>query len=175
MATHGTISEYDPSSEDWILYYEHYFAANDVNDASKQRAILLSVCGETTYQLIRNLVAPAKPVDKSFCELVTLVKEHHTPAPSVTVQRFNFNSRSQKDGETVAQFVAELRRLSEHCAFQDALGDMLRDRLVCGIKDSQVQRRLLSETDLTFQKAFELAQASEVAEKNARDLHKPVL
>ena len=53
------------------------------------------------------------------------------------------------------------------------LDDMLRDRLVCGIKDSQVQRRLLSETDITFMKAFELAQASEVAEKNARDLHKP--
>ena len=50
---------------------------------------------------------------------------------------------------------------------------MLRDRLVCGIKNSQVQRRLLSETDLTFKKAFGLAQASEVAEKNARDLHKP--
>ena len=90
----------------------------------------------------------------------------------MTVQRFNFNSRSQKDGETVAQFVAELRRLSEHCAFQDKLDDMLRDRLVCGIKDSRVQRRL-SETDLTFKKAFELAQASEVAEKNAWDLHKP--
>ena len=111
MATHGTIGEYDHSNEDWISYcerLEHYFAANDVNNASKQRAILLSVCGATTYQLIRNLVAPAKPVDKSFRELVTLVKEHHTSPPSVTVQRFNFNSRSQKDGETVAQFVAEL-------------------------------------------------------------------
>ena len=175
MATHGTIGEYNHSNEDWVSYcerLEHYFAANDVNDADKQRAILLSVCGATTYQLIRNLVAPAKPVDKSFRELVTLVKEHHTPPPSVTVQRFNFNSRSQKDGETVAQFVAELRRLLEHCAFQDTLDDMLRDRLVCGIKDSRVQRRLLSETDLTFKKAFELAQASEVAEKNARDLHK---
>ena len=79
----------------------------------------------------------------------------------------------EKDGETVAQFVAELRRLSEHCAFQETLDDMLRDRLVCGIKDSRVQRRLLSETDLTFKKAFKLSQASEVSEKNARDLHKP--
>lgn len=127
----------------------------------------------TTYQLIRNLFAPAKPVDKSFRELVTLVNDHHTPPPSVTVQRFNFNSHSQKDGETIAQFVADLRRLSEHCTFQDKLDDMLRNCLVCGIKDSQVQRRLLSETDRTFKKAFELAQASEVAEKNVRDLHKP--
>ena len=92
MATHGTIGEYDHSNEDWISYcerLEHYFAANHVNDASKQRAILLSVCGATTYLLIRNLVAPTKPVDKSFRELVTLVKEQHTPTPSVTVQRFN--------------------------------------------------------------------------------------
>ena len=119
----------------------------------------MSVCGATTYQLIRNLVAPAKPVDKSFRELVTLVKDHHTPPPppSVTVQRFNFNSCSQKDDETVAQFVAELQRLLEHCAFQDKLDNMLRDCLVCGIKDSRVQRCLLSETDLTFKKAFELA------------------
>ena len=37
-----------------------------------------------------------------------------------------------------------------------------------------MQRRLLSETDLTFKKVFELAQPSEVAEKNSRDLHKPI-
>lgn len=105
MAIHGTIGECDHCKEDWVSYcerLEHYFTANDVDDAGKQRAILLSVCGATTYQLIRNLVAPAKPVDKSFSELVTLVKDHHTPPPSVTVQRFNFNSHSQKDGETVA-------------------------------------------------------------------------
>ena len=112
---------------------------NDVDDTGKQRAILLSVCGATTYQLIRNLVALAKPVHKSFRELVTLVKDHHTLPPSVTVQWFNFNSRSQKDGETVTQFVAELRWLLEHCAFQDKLDDMLCDRLVCGIKGSRVQ------------------------------------
>ena len=36
MATHGTIGEYD-YSKDWVLYcerLEHYFAANDVNDAT---------------------------------------------------------------------------------------------------------------------------------------------
>ena len=29
---------------------EHYFEANDVNSAEKQRAILLSGCGASTYQ-----------------------------------------------------------------------------------------------------------------------------
>lgn len=43
--------------------------------------------------------------------------------------------------------------------------DWFRDRLVCGI-----QRRLLSERDLTFDKALKLAQAIETASKDVRDL-----
>ena len=66
--------------------------------------------------------------------------------------------------------MAELRRLSEHCAFDVSLDDMLRDRLVCGVCDTGVQRRLLAEPNLTFKKAFEICQSAEVAEKNAREL-----
>lgn len=61
MAMHGTVGEFDHDKEDWVSYCERlvqYFTANDVNDAGKQRAILLSVCGAATYQLIRNLVVP---------------------------------------------------------------------------------------------------------------------
>ena len=47
---------------------------------------------------------------------------------------------------------------------------MLRDRLVCGISDTRIQRRLLSEPDLTYKRAFELAQAIEAAERNAHNL-----
>ena len=89
---------------------------------------------------------------------------------SACMQRYNFNSRSQRDGESVSQFVAELHKLSEHCDFENSLEDMLRDRLVCGIRDVRVQRRLLAEAGLTFAKAFGLAQTSELAEKNFQDL-----
>ena len=47
---------------------------------------------------------------------------------------------------------------------------MLRDRLVCGVEEPKIQRRLLAEPDLSFDKAFELALASESADKNAKDL-----
>ena len=59
-----------------------YFTANDVTDAGKQRAILLSVCGAPTYQLIRNLVAPQRPIEKSFAEIVKLMSDHYQPKPS---------------------------------------------------------------------------------------------
>ena len=50
------------------------------------------------------------------------------------------------------------------------LNDMLGDRLVCGINDRGIQRRLLSEPDLTYKKSLDLAQAMEAAERNVQDL-----
>jgi len=47
---------------------------------------------------------------------------------------------------------------------------MLRDRLVCGISDGRLQRRLLAEPNLKFKKALEMAQAVQTAEQGAKDL-----
>ena len=73
-------------------------------------------------------------------------------------------------GESISTYVAELHHLSEHCDFGTSLKEMLCDRIVCGIEDPKIQRRLLAEPELTFDKAFELAIASESADKNAKDL-----
>ena len=142
MANHGTVGEFQAAQEDWLAYVERlqqYFTANDVDSADKQRAILLSSVGASTYRLIRNLLAPAKPTERTFKEIVDAVQAHHQPKPSVIVQRFNFHSRSRQGGESVSAYVAELRKLSEHCDFGETLNDMLRDRLVCGINDQRTQ------------------------------------
>ena len=175
MAKHGSIGEFDGDRETWKSYTERltqYFAANDVESADKQRAILLSVCGPTTYQLIRNILAPVKPTDKSFSDLVELVERHRNPKPSVIVRRYNFNTRMKQPGESIADYTAELRKIAEHCSFGESLEDMLRDRLVCGISDPQLQRRLLAEADLTYKIAFEIAQSWETAGTNTKDLQK---
>ena len=53
-----------------LLHYveqlECYFIANDVANAIKQRTILLSCCGASTYSLIRSLAGLSKPTDKSL-------------------------------------------------------------------------------------------------------------
>ena len=121
MATkHGTIGEFDKSQEDWQAYVERvnlYLIANDVTDPIKKRAILLSVCGTKTYHTIRNLVAPESPTELEYDAIVKLVQEYYNPKPVVTVQRYKFNSSSRESGETVAMFVAELRRLAIYCDY----------------------------------------------------------
>ena len=105
-----------------------------------------------------------------FEELVALVQGYYQPSPSVIVQRFKFNSRAQQQGESVATYISELRRLSEHCKYGDKLEEMLRDRIVCGIVNNQLQQRLLAEPDLTFKKVLELAQAQESADQGSQQL-----
>ena len=58
MAKYGSIGEYDPDKEEWTPYVEQlqdeYLIANDVEDETKKRAILLSSCGHSTYQMLSN-------------------------------------------------------------------------------------------------------------------------
>ena len=126
------------------------------------------------YQLIRNLVSPKKPTELKFSEIVENVKKHQDPKPSVIVQCYHFNSLNHRSRESVAAYVAELLHLSEHCEFGTTLNQMLYDRLVCGVEEPKIQRRLLAEPDLTFDKAFELALAAEAADRNAKDLQPTV-
>ena len=131
--SHGSLGSFDKNNEQWPMYCERvdlYLAANNINNGDQRRAVLLSVCGPATYQLIRSLVAPGKPTDKTFNKLVQLVTEHLTPQSSVVMKRFSFNARAQKENETVADFIAELRLLAQHCEFGTSLEDMLRDQLV---------------------------------------------
>lgn len=51
----------------------------------------------------------------------------------------------------MADFVAALRNLAEHCETdRDTLEMMLGERIVCGIRDEEIQQRRLVEKDLKF-------------------------
>ncbi|KAG8173744.1 hypothetical protein JTE90_023234 [Oedothorax gibbosus] len=47
---------------------------------------------------------------------------------------------------------------------------MIRDRIVCGIQNPEIQRRLLSEKDLKLQSAIDIAVSMETAVNNSLDL-----
>ena len=167
------IEEFDGDQEEWSQYEERlgcFFEANGIVEEDKKRSVFLSIVGAITYKLLQNLLTPAKAGDKSYKELVEVLAKHYSPTPAESVQRYKFHSRVRKPGESVATFVLELRSLAEFCNFGGALEDMLRDRIVCGINDTVIQRRLLAEAKLSFAKAIELAQGMETAAQNVKQL-----
>ena len=169
----GKIDEFDASKEEWPQYVErvsHFFTANGIDDADKKRAAFLAGIGPTTYTLLRNLLSPTKPGEKSYDEIVAVLKDHFCPTPSESIQRQRFYSRIRKPDETVATFVSELRSIAEFCNFGANLGEMLKDRLVCGINNPKIQQRLFAEKTLTYDTAVQLAQSMETAAKNVKEL-----
>ncbi|KAG1929501.1 K02A2.6-like [Pimephales promelas] len=126
--------------------------------------------GPKTYALLRNLLQPEKPGEKTYDQIVATLKAHFSPKPLVIAERFRFHRRNQLEGETVTMFVAVLKKLAEHCEFGKVLNDTLRDRLVCGLRCEGIQKRLLTESNLTLQRAIELSVSMELAAKEAQQL-----
>ena len=172
MATIAQMSAFEPENERISVYLERvqiFFVANGIEE-DKQGPVFLSVLGGKVYALLRDLLAPAKPSDNSFDDLSDVLTKHFEPKLVVIAETFHFHRRSQATGESIAQYVADLRRLATDCKFGGYLSEALRDTLVCGLKSESTQKRLLAETDLTLAKAVEIAHSMEAADHNAQQL-----
>ena len=60
--------------------------------------------------------------------------------------------------------------MAKHYNFRTYLNEALCDRLVCGLRNKAIQKQLLSEAELTFERAFQIAQGMESAERICLEL-----
>ena len=111
-AFHGTVAPFDSNTDKWTEYIErlqfYLLAANNIRDGPKQKAILLSNCGVSTFCLLRSIVLPDSLVDVTFTPLVDKMKEHWESKISIIIQCFQFNSRQCVPNKTVTECMAAL-------------------------------------------------------------------
>ena len=113
----GSLETFDPTTDTVAAYVERaelFFAVNNI-PAEKKVPVFLNAVGKQHYQLLANLFSPDRPASKPLAEIVATLKGHYEPKPIVIAERFDFHRRQQSGSETVAQYVAELRKLSVHC------------------------------------------------------------
>ncbi|XP_062538636.1 uncharacterized protein LOC134206905 [Armigeres subalbatus] len=88
------------------------------------------------------------------------------------MEAFKFNSISQKEKQTFAEFETELRTRVQYCEFscgtcQTPYSDrMLRDRIIIGIQDKKPQLKLLDGRDDPLTKIVETCKVFEAASEN---------
>ena len=173
----GNIKEFDiKGNESFESYSERmdlFFAVNDITEKVKRKVTFLTLCGPDLYQLSKSLTAPGKPMDKTYQEITDLLSGQLHPKPNVIVKRYRFKSRTRRSGESIAESLADLRHLSRHCEYAAITDAMIRDRLVCGVNDVGIQRKLLAEIGLTLKKVTAIASGMEMAAKESSAISGP--
>lgn len=166
----GTIEHFTGGPEEFEMYVErveHLFKVNCVEEPMKV-SMFITLAGPQVYGTLKNLLAPDKPDTKSYKDIIAVLRGHYLPEKSEISERFTFNKCNQKPNQSVSEYIVELRRLANTCKFGTFLDEALRDRLVCGLVSDTLQKKLLSESQLTFAKACSLAQAHEMATKQVQ-------
>lgn len=166
----GSIECFKGTGEEFGMYLErieHLFKVNKV-EMNMKVSLFITLAGPQVYCTLKNLMAPDSPNDKTYDDIIKVLKSHYVPEKSEIGERFTFNKCNQQSSQTVAEYIVELRRLANTCKFGAFLDEALRDRLVCGLSSETVQKKLLSEVNLTFARACSLAQAHEMAEMQSK-------
>lgn len=154
----------------WKRNYEIYTKACEITKkpADVQYNIFLHVVGEQCREILEQGEESIKTVDGALKKL----EDNFKCKKNVTVERHKFFSREQKEGETIDQYVFELRRLSQSCNFNTMNEELIKDRLVCGVISANIRERLLREEDLTLQKALEICRAAIVSRIYSENIKK---
>ena len=155
----GCIEIFDIQSDNWLDYIEkveQYFIANEITVEAKKKGTLLTVIGGEAYKLLRNLTELNKPTEKTYDQIVTILKAHLYPKTYSHCGTMEVLSAKSEHRRTI-NYLAELRSLSRYCNFQAFLDEAIRDKFVCGPINSSIRKRLLTEDNLTLDTAIKLA------------------
>ena len=167
MALLGRIDSFDLKTDnitEYIERVEQYFIANDVRIEIKQTAIFLTVIGNKTYSLLRNLLVRVSPAGNTVKTLSDTQIDNLKPQPIIIAERDKFYCRDKSENETITEYLAELRKLTLNYDFNNFLDQALIDSFVCGLQNNSIWWRLLAERKLTLKSVIELAKTMENAD-----------
>ena len=170
----GNLNEYDEEEprERYFARFKHFMVSNDIND-KKAKSLFLTLVGPKVYGLLEDLLRPKSIDVVQLDEMNTILTKHFTPKTSEIAARERFYDDEQNEMENVSDFIARLKSLAKNCNFRSFLSEAHRDKLVCGLKPSLrgARERLLTDSDLTYERMVEVATSMEVACQDALTLY----
>ena len=104
-------------------------------------------------------------------KVIEKVEEFCIGETNETYERFIFNRRGQEENESIDQYVTVLRKLAQTYNFCNCLHDsLIRDRLVLGIRDESIRKKLLQEKKLSLSRAVDIGRSGETTTMRLKEL-----
>ncbi|XP_033731751.1 uncharacterized protein K02A2.6-like [Pecten maximus] len=85
-------------------------------------------------------------------------------------ERYLFNRREQEQSENIDTYVSALRKLAKTCNYGTLEDNLIRDRIVIGVRDNTTRKKLLQESQLTLTKCIDLCRANEKTSMQLKDI-----
>lgn len=96
--------------------------------------------------------------------------EHFVVRRNLIFEHAKFNMRQQEAGQSADNFITALHCLAEHCGYGQFYSEMIRDRLVVGLRDNRLPEQLQMDLMLTLEKAVIRICQSELVKKQQEEL-----
>ena len=138
----------------WKRRFEQFRSASGLSgqDQARQVSTLLYSLGDEAEDVLTstNITAEGRT---AYDTVVAKFDEYFKVRRNVIFERARFNRRCQRDDESAEQYITTLYSLIETCEYGNLKEEMLRDRLVVGIKDIALSERLQLDAELSLEKA----------------------
>ena len=134
----------------------------DKQEQKIRLATLRSAMGKDCLQIFLNLKLSSEQ-QQDMNECIEALEAYFKPKRNVVYERYLFNMCQQNPDEPVDGYVNRLRKAASTCQFGTLTEELIRDRLVIGLRDHATKLRLLKEDSLDINKALNICRSSEVA------------
>ncbi|KAI3373366.1 hypothetical protein L3Q82_006673 [Scortum barcoo] len=151
----------------WIKRFDRFRIASGLETQVDENQVnaLIYTMGEEAEDILVSL--HLSPEDASeYATVKEKLDAHFVARRNVIFERAKFNQRQQETGESAFDcFITALHCLAEHCEYRDLHDEMVRDRLVVGLRDKRLSEQLQMDPELTLEKAVIRVKQSEQVKK----------
>jgi hypothetical protein len=159
-------SEYTTLGQRWVKSLEYYWAAANITDSARKRAVLLDLVGPEVQDII---FLTFTDTGDTYEMAMTKLTEYFAPRKHIPFERHLFRETTQESGESIESFVTRLRTLAKSCSFEN-LEEAIRDEVVEKCSSGKLRRRLLREPELTLANCIQISKHFQVSERQASQM-----
>ena len=155
----------------WITRFDQYRLASGLSGETeaKQVSTFLYCLGEEANDFL--VTMGATDADRATYDAIkTKFVEFFDVRHNVIFERTRFNRRCQQPGETAEEFIVAVHSLADKCDFDRMKNELIRDRLVAGIQDSDLSERLQLNARLTLADAIKEIRQHEAVHENQKEM-----
>ena len=147
------------------LWDSYEIVTNQKEEQTTYRtAVFLSCIGLDALDIYEGLSFESEVERNDIDTVLKKFEEYCVGSTNETYEAFKFNCRHQAAGESIEEFVADLRRLIKTCNYGPLENRLLRDKIVLGVRDETLRSKLLEVRQLTLTGCIDVCRAHETSQ-----------